>query len=103
MLSVKSVVTVQNAGDSLYACKTIHRPALIRGMEELSYELVDKWWVPELSVNIPTFPENSVPQDTGLYFQLRKEPGQHGPGHVFDVRTSIATPTHDVGTDRQQS
>jgi putative methyltransferase (TIGR04325 family) len=73
MTSVKSVVTVQDAGDSLFACKIIHRPELIAGMEKVGYLLVDQWSVPELSVHIPFYPEYSVSEYTGLYFQLACE------------------------------
>ena len=70
MTTVKSVFTVQDAVDSLYACKTIHRQELVSGMNELGYELVDGWSVPELSVKIPFYPEYSVAEYSGLYFRL---------------------------------
>ena len=76
MTTIKSVVTVQDAMDSLYACKTVHRTELTDGMKELDYELIDSWPVPELSVHIPFYPEYSVPEYTGLYFRL-KEANQH--------------------------
>jgi putative methyltransferase (TIGR04325 family) len=70
MTNVRSVVTVQDAGDSLFACKIILRQELIAGMEKIGYVLVDQWSVPELSVHIPFYPEYSVSHYTGLYFQL---------------------------------
>jgi putative methyltransferase (TIGR04325 family) len=70
MTTVRSVFTVQDAVDSLYACKTIHRQELIDGMSELDYEMVDAWSVPELSLAIPCHPEYSVAEYSGLYFRL---------------------------------
>lgn len=69
--TVKSVVTVQDAGDSLFPCRTIFRAELVAGMEDVGYCLVDHWSVPELSVHIPFYPDYSVPEYTGLYFRLR--------------------------------
>jgi putative methyltransferase (TIGR04325 family) len=71
MTTVKSVVTVQDAGTYQAACKTILRQELISGMDELGYDLVDRWSVPELFVRIPFYPEYSVPEYTGLYFRVR--------------------------------
>jgi putative methyltransferase (TIGR04325 family) len=70
MTTVKSVFTVQDAVDSLYACKTIHRQELVDGMSELNYEMVDGWSVPELSLHIPCYPEYSVSEYSGIYFRL---------------------------------
>ncbi len=71
MTNVKSVVTVQDADTYLVACKTILRRELIRGMEELGYDVVDHWSVPELWIRIPFYPEYSVPEYSGLYFRMR--------------------------------
>ncbi len=72
MTTVKSVVTVQDDLDSLYACKTIHREELVNGMIELEYDVVDGWSIPGLSVRIPFHPEYSVAEYSGLYFRLKK-------------------------------
>jgi hypothetical protein len=66
LTTVKSVVTIEDARDSLYACKTVCRRELVVGMGELGYELVDSWSLPELSVLIPFFPEYR-----GLCFRMK--------------------------------
>ena len=66
-----SVVTVQDAGKFLVACRVHHRKELICGMEALSYELVDSLRVPGHSIQIPFYPEYSVPEYSGLYFRLK--------------------------------
>jgi putative methyltransferase (TIGR04325 family) len=68
--TVKSVVTVQDSRDSLFACKTVCRRELVAGMGELGYDLVDSWSIPELSLHIPFYPEYSVAEYTGLYFRM---------------------------------
>jgi putative methyltransferase (TIGR04325 family) len=66
-----SVVTVQDAGKFLVACRIHRREELIGGMEALNYELVDSWRVPDHSIQIPFYPEYSVPEYSGLYFRLK--------------------------------
>jgi putative methyltransferase (TIGR04325 family) len=65
------VVTVQDATVYLCACRQIPRKALIRGLEELGYQLIDSWSVPELSLPIPFYPESSIDEYSGLYLTLK--------------------------------
>ncbi len=69
--TVRSVVTVQDVGTYQAACRTILRRDLIAGMEEMHYELIDQWSVPELWVRIPFHPEYSVREYSGLYFRMK--------------------------------
>ena len=66
----QSVVTIQDAIDSLYACTIANASELIKDMEKIGYELVDSWAVPELSVLIPFFPDYSVQEYSGFYFRM---------------------------------
>ena len=70
LLQNRSVCTVQDAGTFLAACKMHSRDALVSGMQELGYECVDEWTVPELSLILPCFPELSASAYSGLYFRL---------------------------------
>ena len=70
LLANRSVCTVQDAVTFLAACKMHSRDALVSGMQELGYQCVDEWTVPELSLIVPCFPELSAPLYSGLYFRL---------------------------------
>jgi putative methyltransferase (TIGR04325 family) len=68
--SSKPVATVQDGGDSLIGCQLIQREELMNHMCRLGYLLADSWTVPELSIEIPFYPEYSVRSYSGLYFRL---------------------------------
>jgi putative methyltransferase (TIGR04325 family) len=65
-----SAVTVQDGDSHLVACRTNRRADLIHDLKALKYALVDSWSVPELSLQVPFYPEYSVPEYSGLYFRL---------------------------------
>jgi putative methyltransferase (TIGR04325 family) len=64
----KPVVTVQDAGKVLVACKIHDRRDLAAGLKAMDYQLVDQWPVLELSVVIPFYPELAVPEYSGFVF-----------------------------------
>jgi hypothetical protein len=41
-------------------------------LKALKYDLIDAWSVPELSLQIPFYPEYSVSEYSGLYFRLEQ-------------------------------
>jgi len=65
------VVTVQDAGTYLAPCKLLSRKRLVEELNKLGYELVDSWLVYELGLQIPCYPDLSVPQYSGFYFKLK--------------------------------
>jgi len=66
----RPVVTVQDAGSYLAACKLFNKQAVLGELQAIGYELIDSWDVPELSVRIPCYPELSVPVYFGCYLKL---------------------------------
>lgn len=66
-----TAITIQDAGHVMLGCKLFNVDAIVSGMEQLGYEVVDRWSVPELSVRIPLYPERSAPSYSGFYFRLR--------------------------------
>jgi len=71
LTDAKSVVTVQDAGTYLCACKLYNKHDLMGRLQSLGYDLVDSWSVPELSIHIPCYPELSVPAYSGCYLRLK--------------------------------
>lgn len=69
----KPVATVHDGTVYLVACQQIAREKLVRGLQELNYELLDSWPVLELSHPIPFYPEYSLPSYSGMYLKLRSE------------------------------
>jgi putative methyltransferase (TIGR04325 family) len=64
--------TVQKSLHSCAPYKVMNLAAFIRGMEELGYENVDKWYLPRW-LSIPFHPRNFVSHYWGFYFRLRGE------------------------------
>ena len=67
--------TVQDANGYIVPCRLINATGLIDDLRSLGYALVDRWTVPELSVNIPFFPDRSVREYSGFYLRERPEGG----------------------------
>jgi len=63
--------TVQDGGAWLLACMLYNRDQLVQGLEALDYEIIDSWQVPEASVIIPGYPEQSAPAYSGLFLRRR--------------------------------
>jgi putative methyltransferase (TIGR04325 family) len=51
------------------ACMIHNRTDLVRSLEELGYEAVDQWKAPELSLEIPGYPQNSIPAYSGIFLR----------------------------------
>lgn len=65
------VAAVQEAGAFRVACMLYNRQTLIRDFKRLGYEMVDRWQVPELSLDIPGYPEHSVRAYSGFFLTHR--------------------------------
>ncbi|MDB5731381.1 MAG: putative methyltransferase, family [Variovorax sp.] len=64
-------VTTQNIGEGCYAPLYVYnRARLIHDIEALGYRLRDCWPVHERSLDLPGYPERSLPSFSGLYFDL---------------------------------
>ncbi len=66
-----AIATIQAGPTSDVACMIHNREDLISALQELEYDLVDSWSVPELSLLIPAFPECSASSYSGLFFHKR--------------------------------
>jgi putative methyltransferase (TIGR04325 family) len=62
---------VQDGGAYRLACVIHSRTELIRGLENMDYELVDSWPCPEGSLVIPCYPDQSIRSYSGMFFRLR--------------------------------
>lgn len=64
--------TVATTQDGLIriACVVYNRADLIRGLENIGYEVVDQWKAPEVSLHIPGYPEISVDAYSGIFLRL---------------------------------
>ncbi len=65
------VVTIQDARTFLVVCKIYNIDEIVRGFESLNYDCAGSWTVPDLSLNIPFYPEYSIPAYRGFFFRLR--------------------------------
>ena len=66
------VATVQVASGFRLAAMLYNRTALLREIAQLGYELVDEWKAPELSMDIPGYPEHTIPSYSGAFFRLAR-------------------------------
>jgi putative methyltransferase (TIGR04325 family) len=66
-----SAVTLLNTGSIFVAYRLFERESFIRTLDEIGYNLVDEWKVPELSCHIPFHPSLSVSAYSGFYFSIR--------------------------------
>jgi putative methyltransferase (TIGR04325 family) len=64
------LVSVQDAGELLVACKSHDRTDFIAGMQALGYRLIAAWPVFELQAWVPLSPELCYPHYWGFYFEL---------------------------------
>lgn len=61
-------VTLHNLGSALCPHHLFNRAEFVSCFTGLGYRLVDEWQCPDISCEIPYFPEYSVPAYTGFYF-----------------------------------
>ena len=69
MTDKKSFATVQDASSFRVPCVVYNREAFITQFEEIGYQLRDRWEAAELSLDIPFYPELSVSDYTGMFFE----------------------------------
>jgi putative methyltransferase (TIGR04325 family) len=63
-----SAVTLQNMGSAFCPYHLFNRSEFVSGFDELGYRLIDEWKNPDLSCEIPFFPQQSIAAYTGFYF-----------------------------------
>ncbi|MDE1177887.1 MAG: methyltransferase, TIGR04325 family [Edaphobacter sp.] len=63
------VATVQDNGFSHTACMLHNREQVIAGLKEIGYVLEDQWRAPELSLEIPGYPEHRVWSYAGMFLR----------------------------------
>ncbi len=66
------VATIQDLGIFRIACMVHNKSQVVRDLEQLDYVVVDEWKAHELSLEIPGYPELTVPAYTGI-FLCRKD------------------------------
>src|SRR6185369_16887170 len=66
----KDLITVQDNGLYLVACKLHSERQLVSGMQELGYEVRASWAVHERNLWVPLYPELSSRQYSGFFFEL---------------------------------
>lgn len=62
-----AAVTLHNTGAALCAYHLFNRAQFLSDCQALGYQLVDEWSTPELSANIPFFPERQIRAYSGFY------------------------------------
>jgi putative methyltransferase (TIGR04325 family) len=67
----KEFVTVHDNGPACHPYTVFQRDRLVSSLEELGYQLVDRWDNPELTLQVPCFPEYDVAAYSGFYFRAR--------------------------------
>lgn len=65
---------VQVASGFRLACMLYNRRDLLGGLEALGYRVVDEWKAPELSMDVPGYPEYSVPAYSGAFLRRNDLP-----------------------------
>jgi putative methyltransferase (TIGR04325 family) len=65
------VATIQDLGIFRIACMLHNKAQVIRDLEQCDYVVVDEWKAAELSLEIPGYPEHSVPAYTGLFLRRK--------------------------------
>jgi putative methyltransferase (TIGR04325 family) len=68
LVDAPTAATVQHT-DVIVACRLLNRAQLLAGMQQLGYQLIDSWRVPEFSIKLPYDPEYWVREYSGLYFR----------------------------------
>ncbi len=64
-----TAATVQDAGEYRVACMLYNREALIGGLMEAGYQMVDAWDARELSLQVPGDPAHTVDAYSGMFFR----------------------------------
>lgn len=93
LTDAEPTATIQDAGAFLVACRLYNKQDLLRGFDALGYDLIDSWSAEELSVQIPCYPELSVPSYSGMFLRNRSirttstslELGNYLPVHIHAV------------------
>jgi putative methyltransferase (TIGR04325 family) len=65
----RSVVSIQDAVSYLAPARTINRDELIGSMQQAGYQLADEWSAPELGLDMPLNPRETVRAYSGMYFR----------------------------------
>ena len=65
------VATIQDLGIFRIACMVHNKSQVVRNLEQLDYVVVDEWKAHELSLEIPGYPEFSVPAYTGIFLRRK--------------------------------
>jgi putative methyltransferase (TIGR04325 family) len=74
MTDSSPVATIQDLGIFRIACMLHNKAQVIRELERLDYVVVDEWKAPELSLEIPGYPEHSVSAYTGMFLRRKDVP-----------------------------
>jgi len=72
LYDMPAAVTLHNTGVALCAYHLFNRAQFVSECQTLGYELLDEWATPELSADIPHFPEHRIRAYHGLYFARRR-------------------------------
>jgi putative methyltransferase (TIGR04325 family) len=65
---LQPAVTLHNMGSAFCPYHLFNRSEFVSRFEELGYRLIDEWKSPDLSCEIPFFPQQSIAAYTGFYF-----------------------------------
>jgi putative methyltransferase (TIGR04325 family) len=63
-----AAVTLQNMGTAVCPYHLFNRSELVSSIEGLGYRLIDEWKSPDVSCEIPFFPQHSIGAYSGFYF-----------------------------------
>lgn len=63
------VAAIQDKVDYRVACMLYNRGELIRDLKQLGYVVVDEWRAPELSMEIPGYPEHRIGAYSGIFLR----------------------------------
>jgi len=61
------IAVIQVGSGFRVACMIYNRAALVESLEEIGYRTVDQWKAPELSIEIPGYPQHSIPAYSGIF------------------------------------
>lgn len=67
--SADTFITVQQTHHYAVPCVVRNRRELVQEFQTNGFRLIDEWSVGELGLKLPLFPELSVPQYSGFYFE----------------------------------
>jgi putative methyltransferase (TIGR04325 family) len=82
------VATIQDLGIFRIACMLHNKAQVIRDLEQCDYVVIDEWKAPELSLEIPGYPEHSVPSYTGMFLR-RKDVSAREMHELAEERVSL--------------